>query len=866
MTATEITGGDDPQRTISAIKLEFQRLYQEALRDGDLDPEQKESFQEAARLIKMAEAKARENAQRDAETGAPGDGADAARASWEALSADFDGVKREIEDLREAQHPDLSRFESMQSEIESAARAEDWMAAIAALDRLQTALGAAGHVPEGAGEGPEADEELAKLREAAAEAAEAEDAPEEPTKEELAAEEAELDAYFQQEWERRFPEAMGLLDAQQRIEELGYEEADELAAVGNQMFREQDDGRFDEALKLLDSGIVLLRAIRRRHGEEAGPEQGERADWEAREKDYAALQEIIDRRREAEEFEEFSEILALRDELTQALAEERFADAVRFLDSALIIARTLPSVPEEDKPGAAPAPDESSGAAGAGEDGSEEETGEDDAGEDDTGEAAWRAMADQFAEFQRLMQQIVGAGHAAAGSVASIFADILEAQSEERWSDAIRLLATAMQIARNAAAETGTGGPGSGEAPHTTDPVIGGEAPEAPDGGEPGRINPASASISGSVGQGGKNKEDDVRTVQQLLNQKGAAPALEVDGLCGPKTIGAVRKFQSDNLGFADGRVDPGGQTWGALTGGAAASQQPGTGSEGDEVAAAAGGGEGGATGDRETIGGIADVQPAPEPTEPDGPAYVPPSVGLRGTESAPAMHESALAEEQTMRRLHQEVYVSPGNLIGKANALAQRDETRAAEIYGEAWNNRALGKQKYDAYPGITNPEDSRSTMNAAGHAHSVSWHYARARALFQEGDRQWGPQADDEEGRDEPGGVDQVEEAIDEARRAVEEALGDAGAAVDEAADWVDEEIEDISDEVDEIFDEAADEVDELVEEAEEMIDEFVEDVQEDIEEMVEDAEDMAEEAEEMIDDVVEFFSGDDDDEDET
>ena len=75
------------------------------------------------------------------------------------------------------------------------------------------------------------------------------------------------------------------------------------------------------------------------------------------------------------------------------------------------------------------------------------------------------------------------------------------------------------------------------------------------------------SNLSGSVGSGGRNSPDDVEAVQTLLNQKGAS--LEVDGQVGPKTIRAISEFQKKNLGFADGRVDPGGRTWAALSGGA---------------------------------------------------------------------------------------------------------------------------------------------------------------------------------------------------------------------------------------------------------------------------------------------------------
>jgi len=82
---------------------------------------------------------------------------------------------------------------------------------------------------------------------------------------------------------------------------------------------------------------------------------------------------------------------------------------------------------------------------------------------------------------------------------------------------------------------------------------------------------PIQKDISDSVGRGGKNAEGDVMTVQQLLNDHG--DNLEVDGQVGPKTIGAISKLQQAKLGFADGRVDPGGKTWEALTDGGAAGE-----------------------------------------------------------------------------------------------------------------------------------------------------------------------------------------------------------------------------------------------------------------------------------------------------
>lgn len=77
-------------------------------------------------------------------------------------------------------------------------------------------------------------------------------------------------------------------------------------------------------------------------------------------------------------------------------------------------------------------------------------------------------------------------------------------------------------------------------------------------------------SIEKPVGDGQKarNQYNDVVTIQQLLNDiapanGGANPPLKVDGICGPKTKGAIQKFQLQHFGWklADARVDPGGAT-----------------------------------------------------------------------------------------------------------------------------------------------------------------------------------------------------------------------------------------------------------------------------------------------------------------
>lgn len=72
------------------------------------------------------------------------------------------------------------------------------------------------------------------------------------------------------------------------------------------------------------------------------------------------------------------------------------------------------------------------------------------------------------------------------------------------------------------------------------------------------------ATLSGSVGRNGENKNSDVKKVQRLLNrvedsEGGPDPDLAVDGLIGPKTIGAIEKFQKANGLVKTGRLEPSG-------------------------------------------------------------------------------------------------------------------------------------------------------------------------------------------------------------------------------------------------------------------------------------------------------------------
>ena len=75
--------------------------------------------------------------------------------------------------------------------------------------------------------------------------------------------------------------------------------------------------------------------------------------------------------------------------------------------------------------------------------------------------------------------------------------------------------------------------------------------------------------LSGSVGVSGMNRRQDTITVQTLLTRAGLRLGL-VDGLCGPKTISAIVRYQRGFLRTPDGLIEPGATTWRHLTGGRA--------------------------------------------------------------------------------------------------------------------------------------------------------------------------------------------------------------------------------------------------------------------------------------------------------
>lgn len=75
--------------------------------------------------------------------------------------------------------------------------------------------------------------------------------------------------------------------------------------------------------------------------------------------------------------------------------------------------------------------------------------------------------------------------------------------------------------------------------------------------------------ILASVGRGGLNRSEDVRLVQELLNQhiRPPQPALVVNGVVDSRLLAVLETFQRRvvQMRRPDGRVEPGSQTFTAL-------------------------------------------------------------------------------------------------------------------------------------------------------------------------------------------------------------------------------------------------------------------------------------------------------------
>jgi peptidoglycan/xylan/chitin deacetylase (PgdA/CDA1 family) len=67
--------------------------------------------------------------------------------------------------------------------------------------------------------------------------------------------------------------------------------------------------------------------------------------------------------------------------------------------------------------------------------------------------------------------------------------------------------------------------------------------------------------ISGSVGEGGENRVQDVRIVYALFNATLSRP-LEVSDQCSAELIQAIKDMQKMFMSAPDGRIDVGGRTW----------------------------------------------------------------------------------------------------------------------------------------------------------------------------------------------------------------------------------------------------------------------------------------------------------------
>lgn len=71
-----------------------------------------------------------------------------------------------------------------------------------------------------------------------------------------------------------------------------------------------------------------------------------------------------------------------------------------------------------------------------------------------------------------------------------------------------------------------------------------------------------SQTLTGSVGERGTNQNQDVRWVQSVLNQVpescgGPSRPLTEDGIIGPQTVAAIKRFQRIQIGFDDGLIEP---------------------------------------------------------------------------------------------------------------------------------------------------------------------------------------------------------------------------------------------------------------------------------------------------------------------
>lgn len=82
------------------------------------------------------------------------------------------------------------------------------------------------------------------------------------------------------------------------------------------------------------------------------------------------------------------------------------------------------------------------------------------------------------------------------------------------------------------------------------------------------------SNITGTVGRNGLNQRADVVVVQDLLRSRGCDPGRS-DGVCGQRTITAIKRFQTLFAAAPDGLVEPGKTTWRRLCDGMPGSAPP---------------------------------------------------------------------------------------------------------------------------------------------------------------------------------------------------------------------------------------------------------------------------------------------------
>ncbi|MEM9342961.1 MAG: peptidoglycan-binding domain-containing protein [Pseudomonadota bacterium] len=301
------------------------------------------------------------------------------------------------------------------------------------------------------------------------------------------------------------------------LEAMDHEQAKDFREKVDRIQSHLDEGLMSAAAMLLDQLVETadddkLWAVKPPK-KDPSDEISAKHTWESLEKEWGEVQYLEVALQEMKH-EKADDITAMVQKIIDAeLAEdyeaaERHLAAVRATASGLGLWDLLDEEEDEDA-----------------ED--EEETNDAEA------EAKWEASKGPYDEMVELHNRLTDAMHPKSAEIGTFLTLIADAEADGHWQQALDNLKRAKEVA-------------DANDLWDFDP--------SPDSG-----------IRGSVGKKGKNYAEDVIRVQMLLNQNGAS--LKVNGECGADTIAAIETFQKENLGFKDGRVDPNGRTWKALTG-----------------------------------------------------------------------------------------------------------------------------------------------------------------------------------------------------------------------------------------------------------------------------------------------------------